>query len=67
MDLWLHTEVRTRREDALRSVHRRRLAKLAESGRSTSIRARIADAADVLSVALAGLARSLRAQRTIGD
>ena len=67
MDLWLHAEVRARREDALRSAQRRRLAQLADSGRSRNIRASVADAADVLSDALAGLARILRAQRTIGD
>jgi hypothetical protein len=67
MDLWLRTEVRTRRDDALRSAHRRRLARLAESGRSRSVRARVADTADVLSGALAAVARSLRAKETFGD
>jgi hypothetical protein len=61
MDLWLKTEVRTRREDVLRSAHRRRLARLAASGRSTSIRVRVADTMDALSGAFAALARSLRA------
>ncbi len=66
MDLWLQTEVRMRRDDAFRVAHRKRLARLAESGRSRSIRRRIADGADVLSNVLAALARSLRAD-TIGD
>jgi hypothetical protein len=67
MDLWLRAEVRTRRHDALRFAHRRRLARLAESGRSTSIRVRVADTADILSDALAALARSLRAKERLGD
>jgi hypothetical protein len=67
MDLWLHAEVRMRRDDALRTARRRRLARLAHSGRSTSIRACAADTVEVLSDALAALARNLRAQKSIGD
>jgi hypothetical protein len=62
MDLWYQTEVRMRRDDALDSARRSRLIRLAESGRSTSVRARIANGAQALSDALAGVARSLRAE-----
>jgi hypothetical protein len=67
MDLWLRTEVRARRDDALRTVHRRRLARRAEPGRRASFRTRVADTVDVVSGALAALARSLRVQKTAGD
>ena len=60
MDLWLHTETRNRRDDALENVRRNRLARLAKSGRSTKVRIRIADVAQAVSDALAALARSLR-------
>lgn len=66
MDLWLQTEVRMRRDDALRVAHRKRLVRLAESGRSRSIRRRLADGADILSNVLAALARTLRAD-AVGD
>jgi hypothetical protein len=60
MELWFETEIRMRREDALQSARRRRLSRLAESGRSTSVRTRIADGAQALSDALATLARTVR-------
>jgi len=60
MDFWLHSEIRTRRDDASENARRSRLARLASGGRSTSVRARIAGAAEALSDALAAVARSLR-------
>jgi hypothetical protein len=60
MELWLRTETRIRRDDALENAHRGRLARLAASGRSMRIRARIAGSAQAMSDALAALARSLR-------
>jgi hypothetical protein len=61
MDYWLQTESRMRREDAVDTANRSRQIRLAESGRSTSVRTRIADGAQVVSDALAALARNLRA------
>jgi hypothetical protein len=60
MDLWLNSEIRTRRDDASENARRSRLARLAAGGRSTSVRARIAAAAEAISDALAALARRLR-------
>jgi hypothetical protein len=64
MDFWLQNETRTRRDDALESVRRRRLVRLAGSGRSTGLRVRIADSAQAVSDVLAALARSLRSGKT---
>jgi hypothetical protein len=60
MELWLAAEIRIRRDEALENARRSRLVRLAQSGRSPRIRVRIADGAQVLSDALAALARSLR-------
>jgi hypothetical protein len=60
MDFWQQTEVRIRREDALETARRSRLLRLAESGRSPSVRGRIANGAQAMSDALASLARTLR-------
>ncbi len=60
MEFWHETEVRMRREDAVENAHRSRLMRLAESGRSTSVRGCIADGAQVVSDALASFARTLR-------
>ena len=62
MDLWYQTEVRMRRDDALDSARRSRLIRLAESGRSTSVRTRVADGAQAMSDAFGALARMLRAE-----
>jgi hypothetical protein len=64
MDFWLQNETRIRRDDASENVRRRRLARLAGSGRSTRLRVRIADGAQAMSNALAALARSLRGGET---
>lgn len=62
MELWFETEIRMRRDDAFKSAELSRLLRLAESGRSTSVRTRIADGAQAMSDALAALAQTLRAQ-----
>jgi hypothetical protein len=64
VELWFETEIRMRRDDALRDAHLRRLNRMTESGRSTSIRTRIADGAQSLSDALANLARAMRDSQT---
>ncbi len=61
MDYWFETEIRMRRDDAVETANRSRQIRLAESGRSTSVRTRIADGAQAMSDALATLARTLRA------
>jgi hypothetical protein len=62
MDLWFETEIRMRRDDAMETARRSRLNRLAESGRSRSVRTRIANGAQALSDALAVLANSLRVE-----
>lgn len=64
MELWLETEIRMRREDALDAARRSRLIRLASDGRSSSVRARAANAAQAMSDVLAMLARTLRAGET---
>ncbi|HVN68535.1 MAG TPA: hypothetical protein VMU38_02630 [Candidatus Binatia bacterium] len=60
MELWLQTEIRIRRDDALENARSSRLTRLAASGRSSGARIRIADGAQAMSDVLAALARSLR-------
>lgn len=64
MDYWLETESRMRRDDAVETARRCRLIRLAEDGRSTGVRARIADGAQAMSDAFAALAQTLRSGRT---
>ena len=64
MDYWFHTEIRMRRNDVLKSADRSRLIRLAESGRSSTVRGRIANGAQAASDALAALARTLRTGET---
>ena len=45
MDLWLEAEIRMRRDDAFAAAGNRRTIRMVESGRSRSIRGRIADGA----------------------
>lgn len=65
MDHWLRSEIRIRREDAFEDARRRRLTRLAASGRSRSIRIRIAGAVEAMSDALAALASGLRDGETV--
>jgi len=60
MDLWLEAEIRMRREDAFTAAGNRRAIRMVESGRSRSIRGRIADSAQTVSDAFASVARTLR-------
>jgi hypothetical protein len=60
MELWQDAEIRIRRDDALGNAHRSRLLRRAASGRGAKVRARLAHAVEVMSDALAALARSLR-------
>jgi hypothetical protein len=62
MDLWLQAEARARRDELYAVARLARLIRLAESGRSTGLRSRIADGAHAISVALAHLAQNLREQ-----
>ncbi len=65
MDYWLETESRMRRDDAVETANRSRQIRLAESGRSTSVRTRIANGAQAMSDVLAALARTLRAGKAV--
>jgi hypothetical protein len=67
MELWLETEVQMRRDAMLRTAREARLIASLRSRRSSSggVRGRIADAAQVLSEALATLARTLRNGETV--
>jgi len=65
MDYWFETESRMRRDDAVETANRSRLVRLAESGRSTSVRTRVADGTQAMSDALAALARKLRAEDAV--
>ncbi|HEX4014385.1 MAG TPA: hypothetical protein VHX17_10935 [Candidatus Cybelea sp.] len=60
MDLWIPSEIRIRRNDALENARCSRLARLASDGRSFRTRIRIAEVAEAMSDALAAVARSLR-------
>lgn len=60
MDHWYEAEVRARRYEVLASAERGRLARLAESGRSTGVRAHLADGVQVMSERLAEVASLLR-------
>lgn len=61
MEFWHEAEIRMRRHDAVETANRSRLLRLAESGRSTGLRGRIANGAQAMSDVLASVARSLRA------
>jgi hypothetical protein len=65
MDHWLRSEIRVRRDDALENARCRRLSRLAASGRSKSIRIRIAGVVEAMSNALAALADGLRNGETV--
>lgn len=60
MEYWFVFQIRAHRNEVLAAAERGRLARLAESGRSTSVRAHLADSAQALSERLAELASSLR-------
>lgn len=60
MEHWIGVEIQRRREELHAEAHRDRIMRMLESGRSSSIRGRIADSAESLSDLLAGLARAIR-------
>jgi hypothetical protein len=61
MEHWMSVEIHRRREEMLAQAAHARIIRMLESGRSSgTIRGRIADSADSLSAALAGLARAIR-------
>ena len=60
MDYWYEAEVRARRDALLATAHRSRIARLCESGRSSGVRARLADGAQLVSDTFAHLATRLR-------
>jgi hypothetical protein len=62
MEHWMSVEVHRRREELLAQAARARIIRMLESGRSSSIRGRIADSAESLSVVLAGFARAMRSE-----
>jgi hypothetical protein len=64
MELWLSIDIQRRREELLRQAADARILRALESGRSSKIRARIADSAQVLSDLLADLARVMRSEET---
>lgn len=60
MDYRLEAELRARRDEIFAFAKRRRLIRLAESGRSIGLRARIANGAQMLSDRLADIAALVR-------
>ncbi len=64
MDYWFEAEVRARHDRIRAYASRNRLARLCESGRSTGVRARLADGAQEMSDRLARFAMRLRGEET---
>jgi len=60
MDHWLSVHIDQRREQLYAEAARARIIRMLESGRSTSLRGRIADSAESASILLANLARKMR-------
>ena len=60
MDHWIATAVQQRREELLAQAAHARILRELESGRSSTIRGRVAETAQILSDALAVLAQALR-------
>ena len=60
MEDWIGTAVRQRREELLAQAAHARILRQLESGRSSTIRARIAVTAELLSDMFAGLAAAMR-------
>ena len=60
MDHWMTTAVQQRREELLAQAAHARILRELESGRSSTIRGRVAETAQILSDALAVLAQALR-------
>jgi hypothetical protein len=60
MDHWISVELHQRREELHAQVAHARIIRMLESGRSSSIRGRIADSAEALSQLLACFAQAVR-------
>jgi hypothetical protein len=60
MEHWISVDIQRRREELHAEAVRSRMIRMLESGRSRTLRARIADGAESLSELLAGLARVMR-------
>lgn len=60
MEHWISVDLQRRREELLAQAAHARTIRELESGRSSSIRGRIADSAESLSELLAGFARVMR-------
>ncbi|HEY9179092.1 MAG TPA: hypothetical protein VIO32_00130 [Candidatus Baltobacteraceae bacterium] len=60
MDHWIHVHIQKRREELYADAAHARIIRMLESGRSSSIRGRIADGAQAASDALAQIAQRLR-------
>lgn len=60
MEYWYEAEIRAHRNEVLAAAERSRLARLAESGRSTGVRAYLADNVEAMSERLAQFASLLR-------
>jgi hypothetical protein len=60
MEHWIGVDIQRRREELLAQAAHARIIRMLESGRSSSLRGRIADSADSLSQLLAGVARVMR-------
>jgi hypothetical protein len=60
MDHWLSVHIDQRREQLHAEAARARIIRMLESGRSSTIRGRIADSAESASIMLANLARKMR-------
>jgi hypothetical protein len=60
MDHWIGAYIDERREELYAQAARARIIRMLESGRSSGIRGRIADGAELVSDALAHFAQRLR-------
>ncbi|HEY8314617.1 MAG TPA: hypothetical protein VIG51_10675 [Candidatus Baltobacteraceae bacterium] len=63
MDHWIYSETHQRREELYSYALRARIIRQAESGRSYSLRGRIADSAQAVSDLLAHFAHTVRDER----
>ena len=60
MEHWISVDIHRRRDELHAQAVRARTIRMLESGRSSSLRGRIADSAESLSELLAGFARVMR-------
>ena len=60
MEHWISVDIHRRRDELHAQAVRARIIRMLESGRSRSLRGRIADSAESLSELLAGFARVMR-------